>query len=69
MLEYFSLRLDPESVKTLEEIATKTGVAPSTLARNCVKVVLTPKEEPSLIEQAVQRAKTEKAEGNGNSAR
>lgn len=66
MLELFPMRLDPESVKTLEEIALRTGIAPSTLARNCLKVVLIPKEQSSLIDQAVLRAKKErKAEGNG----
>ena len=74
--EYFAVRLTTEIQEQLEELALKAGVTKSALVRNTVKLVLAPREVPSLLEQIIIASKKErskslfgrnqKVKGNGN---
>jgi predicted DNA-binding protein len=60
VLTYFSLRLDPESVKMLETIAEKNGVPKSAIARNTLRLCLVEREEPSLVEDIIKKVRQER---------
>ena len=56
----FSVRLDPDDLAALEARAARSGVAPSVLARNLIRVGLTPRSAE--LGTAIARAESALAE-------